>query len=121
MQGVGTEQSPVLSPARQTWDGKPCGQDAHMGHHPVASCEFCQNTWRAETRMPRGSVEKDNWHLLQKVFILSCKIIRSKHILVDTRPFELSLCTADDFLLIFLPSLIISLLDMADGILVTKD
>lgn len=74
------------------------------GAHPIASGKFGKNTWGAGTRMPRGSEEKGNWCLIQKVFISFCKHTPSKHILADMRPCEHSLCIADDFLLIGLVS-----------------
>lgn len=66
--------------------------------------------------MLRGSEEKDNWYLIEKVFISFCKHIWCNHILVDMRSCELSLCTASYFFLIG----IISLLGGADGISATK-
>ena len=62
--------------------------------------------------MPRGSEEKDNWYLIEKVFISFCKYIWCNHIFVDMRSCKLSLCMGYNFFLIE----IISFLDVADGI-----
>lgn len=84
----------------------------------LSSCicvSFGQKMWKSATKMPRESEEKDNWYLIQKVFISFCRHLWHSHIFVDLKPCKPSLCTAYFFLIGS-----ISLLDVADGISATK-
>lgn len=123
IQGMGTEQSPVVSPAMQPWDRR---TEIHtwkgwkMGHHLVTSvCIWLEHmeSWNKDAKMRiwRAGRLVSNTKVFVS-FISFCKHTWSKHSLVDMRPCALSLCTEDNFLLIG----IISLLDIADGISATK-